>query len=303
MLVDQRRRPAWRRYGLDWLEAAAAYTVTGAMRCMPLAAASAVIGGLGRLVGPRLAVSRRADANLRRAMPALTATQRKAVVAAVWENFGRTSVEFTQLERYRRAIGTDVFRLEGAEHVEAAQRAGKPILFVSAHFGNWEVLGVLAKHFGLELVQVYRPANNPHVDRLWRRLRAPATTKLAPKGPEGTRMVVRAARDGAPYGMLVDQKLNEGISVPFFGLPANTTPIAAQIALRYGYVILPAFGLRIGGCRIKAVIEPPIEVPPHGSEADRVRAVTIAINAVLERWIRAHPGQWLWLHRRWGRLD
>ena len=302
MSADRKQRPSWRRFGLDWIEAAAAYAATGLMRCLPLRAASAIMGTVGRLIGPRLGVSCRADANLQHVMPDLSTAQRRAIIASAWDNFGRTSVEFTQLERYRRAIGTEIFQLQGGEHVEAAQRDGKPILFVSGHFGNWEVLGVLAKHYGMELIQVYRPANNPLVDRLWHKLRAPATTKLAPKGPAGTRKVLRAARLGEPYGMLVDQKLNEGISVPFLGVPANTTPMAAQIALRYGYVILPAFGLRVDGCCIKAVIEPPISIPKSGSEDEKVRAVTIAINQVLERWIRAYPGQWLWLHRRWGKL-
>jgi KDO2-lipid IV(A) lauroyltransferase len=295
-------RPWWRRHGLDWLEAAAAYGIAYGFGLLPLPVASAVSGWIARTLGPRLGISRRAHENLQRALPDLSLTQRRAVVRAMWDNFGRTVIELTQLGRYQRLLGTDTFHYEGVEHVEACRRAGKPILFLSAHFGNWEVLGLLARRYGYELIQVYRPTNNRLLDGLVRRLRTPACRHLVPKGQGGTRQLLKAARAGDPIGMLVDQRLSEGVVAPFLGLPAPTTPVAAQIAIRYGYALVPVKSLRVGGCRIRAVIEPAIEIPAEGDEAARVAAVTAEMNARIGRWVREHPGQWLWLHRRWGKF-
>jgi Kdo2-lipid IVA lauroyltransferase/acyltransferase len=296
------RRPWWRRHVLDWVEAAFVYGVAFSFRALPLPVASGLGGLLARTIGPQFrAISGRADINLRRVLPELGPAQRRAVIREMWDNFGRTGVELSQLDRYVRSVGSGILTFEGGEHVEAVQRAGKPVLFVSGHIGNWEVLGLLAEHYGYEMAQLYRPLNNPLIDPLLHRLRVPTRSWLVPKSQVGTRELLQTIRQGKPIGMLVDQRLSQGIEVPFFGLPAFTTPLPAQIAIRYGYALVPVLGLRLGGCRIRAVIEPAIEVPDEGDEAARVRAVTAAMNAVVERWVRAYPGQWLWLHRRWGR--
>ena len=119
------------------------------------------------------------------------------------------------------------------------------------------------------------------------------------KGSDGARAAMKHMARGGSLGLLVDQKLNDGVAVPFFGRPAMTATAMAQLALRYKCTVLPARMVRIGPARFRLVVEGPLTAPLTGDRHADVYALTLAMNQVLERWIREDPGAWLWLHRRW----
>jgi KDO2-lipid IV(A) lauroyltransferase len=150
----------------------------------------------------------------------------------------------------------------------------------------------------MKLSNVYRAANNRHVDRLLRVLRTDSA-ELIPKGSAGARRVIAALGRGAPLAMLIDQKMNDGIPVPLFGRDAMTAPALAQLALKYDCPVLPARVERVGGAHFRVTVEPPLAVPRSGDRQADTRALMAAVNQQLERWIAARPEQWLWLHRRW----
>ena len=174
--------------------------------------------------------------------------------------------------------------------------AGSMILF-SGHLANWEIAALAAGQCGIDIAQVYRTANNPFVDRMIRRWRG-GQGEFIPKEAVGRRAVA-ALRRGAHLTILVDQKLNEGIPVPFFGRPAMTAPTVALLALRFGADVLPARVERLGGARFRLTIEPPLPLPDTGNRATDVAALMTVVNGTLERWIRERPEQWFWVHRRW----
>ena len=125
---------------------------------------------------------------------------------------------------------------------------------------------------------------------------------MFPKGAAGARAALSHLRQGGSLGMLVDQKMNDGIPVPFFGRPAMTAPALAQLALRYRIPVIPIRVIRRGPARFTMVVEAPLALPATGRRHDDIFALSLAINERLEHWIRQDPGAWLWLHRRWPKL-
>lgn len=175
------------------------------LRALGPVGASNFAGGLARLVGPWLAVARVAEANLLRAMPELDAAARQRVIRGMFENFGRTVGELPHLAGLRQSASGPGWEIEGEDIVRAVAQAGGPAIFVSAHFGNWEMLPPVASRFGVHLASLYRAANNPIVDALINRLRREAMgreTILFPKGAAGARGALRHLAGGGFLGIL-----------------------------------------------------------------------------------------------------
>jgi Kdo2-lipid IVA lauroyltransferase/acyltransferase len=147
------------------------------------------------------------------------------------------------------------------------------------------------------VLSVYRATNNPWVDSLMRWFHG--ERRAVPKGSLGGRTLVRHLRNGGSIAMLVDQKQNDGIAVPFFGLDAMTAPAIARFGYRFGCPIIPVRVERLRGARFRCTVMDPIEMAETGNTARDVLATMTRVNAVLEGWIRARPEQWLWLHSRW----
>ena len=279
-------------------EAHGAALLAAGFGLLPLDRASALGGWLGRNIGPTLGVSKRARLNLAAAMPDLTSAQIENIVRGMWDNLGRVAAEYPHLRAIRVFEPGGRVETAGFEHVDHARAAGRRMIFFSAHLANWEIAALAAGQYGIDIAQIYRAANNPLVDRLVARLRG-ELGELIPKGALGSRRAVAALRRGGHLSMLVDQKLNDGIAVPFFGRRAMTAPALALLALHYDCDVLPARVERFEGVRFRLTIYPPLELPKSGNRNADVLGLMTAVNATLEGWIRERPEQWFWLHRRW----
>jgi KDO2-lipid IV(A) lauroyltransferase len=278
-------------------EAAGLVAVMVIFAGLPVDWASAVGGFLGRSIGPRLRASRVALGNLCRALPDNSDAENDRILRGMWDNLGRAVAEHPHLRRIC-AGGSARVEIVNGEAIAALLAAGRPSLLFGGHFANWEV-GPTTIHrlMGSALLSVYRAANNPLVDRLQRRgLRA---RQAVAKGAPGGRELIRHLRRGGHIAMLVDQKLNDGIAVPFFGRDAMTAPAIARLALQFACPIVPVRVERLGGARFRFTVEPSFTVADSGDAAADVQAAMTQVNAVIERWVRARPEQWLWLHRRW----
>jgi len=288
--------------GLQRLEYALARGFLALFRALRPATASDVAGTIGRVVGPMIPTSRVAEANLVAALPALGPAARKGVIAAVWDNLARNAGEFPHLAALRETAQGPGFEIVGAEHARALAAQGGPALLLTAHCGNWEVLPVALRPLGLRFGFFYRAAANPAVDRLIIDLRTAAMGEAVPmfaKGAAGARGAYAHLARGGMLCMLTDQKLNDGISVPFFGMPAMTAPALAVFARKFRCPILPVHVERIGAARLRVIIEPAIHAAVSDDKSADIAATTLWMNETIERWVRARPGQWLWLHRRW----
>jgi len=262
--------------------------------------ASAIAGAFTRTLGPLLPVNRRADANLRMIYPQMSASERRRIAAGVWENLGRTVAEMAHLDKFRPGEEGGRVEVIGSDHIRHVATTGAPGIFVSGHFANWEIMAILLHRWGVKTAVIYRAANNPLVDEFVIRTRAAVMGRLQiPKGKRGGRLLIEALREGKSLALLADQKLNDGIAVPFMGREAMTAPAAARLSLKFGVPIFPGRIERLKGAHFKITVEPPIAFTQTGDAAEDVRALTALINERLESYVRAGPDQWLWLHRRW----
>jgi KDO2-lipid IV(A) lauroyltransferase len=278
-------------------EAAALALVMAIFAALPVDYASDWGGRIARLLGPRMRASRRALRNLARALPENDAAENRRIVQGMWENLGRSLAEHPHLARI---CDDESGRVEivNRELVADLLASGRPALVFGGHFANWEVgPSTIHRLMGGSLLSVYRAANNPWVDRMQRR-RLPARRAVA-KGAEGGRALLRHLRQGGHVAMLVDQKQNDGISVPFFGTEAMTAPALARLAQRFRCPIHPIRVERLAGARFRFTVLPAVEAADTGDAAGDVLATMTRVNAVIESWARARPEQWVWLHRRW----
>lgn len=301
-------RERWRRrvtrHVVRPLETAMLAIIHLVFRALPIDAASALGGALARAIGPRLGLSRRARRHLARVYPGLTAAEVKAIVRNMWDNLGRVAAEMPHLPRIKvrdddAAPPPRRVEIAGREHIERARDGAKPVIFFTAHIGNWEVGPLATLRHGLPLHVVYRSSNNVSADKIFLGGRRDVVSDLIPKGAEGARRMIKALQGGEALGILVDQKMNDGIAVPFFGRDAMTAPALAQLALRFDCTVLPAWVERRGGAYFRLTVEPPLSLPRTGDRHADIRAIMTTVNARMESWIRQRPGQWLWLHRRW----
>ena len=290
---------ALRRTLVHPVEAAVAAGVYSVFRALPLDAASALGGWLARAIGPRLGISGRAVANLGRAYPEKSPGEIKAIVRGMWDNLGRVAAEYPHLDEIEVYGDDGRVTVLGAENIDRLRDDGRPAIFFSAHIGNWEISPLATTQRGLPVDRVYRAANNRLVEWLYRRGRAVVEGALIPKGPAGARLLLRSLKDGKHLGMVVDQKMNDGIAVPFFGRDAMTAPALAVLALRFDCPVVPVRVERLKGARFRITIDPPLDLDATGEHRADVAAAMAKVNGIIESWVREHPEQWLWLHNRW----
>jgi len=277
------------------LEAFAARLGLALLRALPLDRASAVAGFMARLAGPRLGVHRVAERNLRRALPDLDDAAVARTLKGMWDNLGRTVGELAHLDE----LLPGRIEIVGAEHIEALRDDGMPGIAVAMHYGNWELPPLVMRHFGMKTLSVYRAANNPAVDAMIQELRDVAGQDYAPKGSRAARDLLGALRAGGHVGLLVDQKQNNGISVPFFGREAMTAPAAAELALRFDCPVVALRVERLGGARFRFTAEAPFRLDSTGDKTADLAAGMRRIHTIFERWITERPDHWFWVHRRW----
>lgn len=268
-------------------------------RRLSFARASALGGWLARRIGPALPVHRTARANLEAAFPEKSAAEIGAILNAMWDNLGRVAGEWAGLAALDTTDPNGRVEVLGLAHMLDAQAAGKGFIIFAAHQANWELATLVAAQRGVALATVYRAIANPLIDARVRAERSRFHGSLIPKGRDGAFAMLKALRKGEPVGLLIDQKLNEGEPIPFFGRPAMTLTAPAELALRLGCPLIPVRLERLDGARFRVTIHPPMELPDTGDRRADTRAVLTAMNALLEDWVRARPGQWFWVHKRW----
>ena len=247
----------------------------------------------------RTSVTNRARRNLKAAFPEKPDAELDALIAGMWDNLGRTIAEYAHLDKFHASDvpGARLFVTgDGISDAEVAKDSGT--LFLSGHFANWELMPIAAAQWGYQGALVYRPPNNPYVDRYISRQRALRGPKEQISKHYGTRRIFSLLRGGQAIYMLVDQKTNEGIAAPFFGRDAMTTPAPAALALKMGARIVFVSNRRLGGAHFHVTVHPPMEFSPSGDYERDVRDLTFAINGRVEEMVRADPSQWLWIHRR-----
>lgn len=283
------------------IEAAAAGVVGGVAGLLPRSAVLAFGRALGRAWG-RLDQRhlRIAEDNLGRAFPDWDAQRRRETALGVYGHFGRVLLDILWMARRDRDAILRLVDVSGAEHVEAAAAAGRGVILVTAHFGNWEVHGMAHGWLFGPIGVVARPLDNPSLDALLcDARRRPGNTVIYKK--RALPQVLRLLRENRGVAILIDQNVQtgDGVFVDFFGRPAATTTVAAALALKTGCALIPTHTELGADGRYTLVYEPPLALPASGDRAADVQLLTQELTSAIEGWVRRRPEQWLWLHRRW----
>ncbi|MEN5229842.1 lysophospholipid acyltransferase family protein [Brevundimonas naejangsanensis] len=283
---------------LNWrLEAAAFQALFGFLRLLGVERASGFGGKLLRTLGPLTGTHKTVTRNLRIAFPDMDEDERNHLAVDQWEQTGRTFAELAVMDRLTPESGR--IDLVGMERLHAIRDSGKPVVLISGHLANFEVMAAVIMAAGVPCQVTYRAANNPYVDALIRQSRERYGIKLfAPKG-DGTRELMAGMKRGESIALLVDQKYSQGPEVEFFGQPVNASPGAARMALKFGTVMQPLSVVRLPGVRFRVTAHEPIAVPDTGDKAADVRAGVQAANRFVEDRVREHPVDWFWVHKRW----
>ncbi|HEY6466337.1 MAG TPA: lysophospholipid acyltransferase family protein [Candidatus Acidoferrales bacterium] len=239
--------------------------------------------------------------NLRLAFPDWTDKDRKQAVRRMIRQIGWMAAEFSQFPKYTRENIGRIVVLDGYENFDAARRRGKGVLFLTGHMSAWELAPFAQALYGNPLHFLVRPIANAKVDALINSYRCLSGNRPIDKN-RSARTILRVLADGGTVGVLSDHNtsLEEGVFVDFFGIPASTTSGLARLALRTDAAVVPGFlSWDFGRRKYRLRFEPAVELARSADEEADVRENTQRFTRVIEDYVRLHPDQWLWVHKRW----
>ena len=278
----------------DWLADRVLRGLIGAMLRLPYETRVPMMGRLlARGIGPLVGYRRRAETNLARVYPEMGRAERRALARAVCDNFGRTLIENYSWRDFGARLADVQPTGDGLAALDEARAAGRPVLFVTGHFGNHEAPRQVLTRLGHVIGGLYRPMANPYFDAHYARTMTAWGGPVFAQGRRGTIGFARHLAGGGMGTLLFDVHNAAGVALPFLGQPAMTATSAADLALKYDALMLPYFGTRqADGLSFAVEVEAPI-VP--ASPAQMMAEATARLEARIHR----DPGQWFWVHRRW----
>ena len=244
---------------------------------------------------------RRARSHLRIAFPTLDEAAIRALLRSTARHLGALLAEVAWLLQATAEEVVEQCEITGLDQLQRPLAAGTGAVVITGHCGNWELLNARLGVAGIPLTVAVRGSHDPRLDSIATKLRSRFGAEMVPRGQDAGRRLLAALSANRVNGLLIDKDIRDipGVFVPFFGHPAWTPSGAASLALRQGCPILPVFAHRRSEGRHVAEVHPPLPEPPPGASEERITALTAAATAAIERQIRAHPEQWVWMHRRW----
>ena len=288
-----------------WLEYIPFITIATIIRLLPRDLALALgrqMGALGRHLTPKRV--KIADDNLRHAFPEMSETERQDLVKRVFRDLGLGFIEMLRLDKFDGKNDLEkFFTIEGIEHVHEALALGRGCILLTGHLGFWEAGNYVFPTLGIPLGVVAKPMKNPLVDAYFRRMREAYGAYLIDTH-KGARRIFKALQNKHAVGILMDQHMprRQAVRVPFFGRPAYTTPIIAQLAMKNQVPIVPAFSYRNPDHTYRVKVSPMFFLEKDLSE-EGIVAGTALMTKKIEEGIREDVSQWFWVHRRWKHME
>ncbi len=261
-------------------------------------------GWLLRTASPLIPVNRVALANIRAAFPGMAEPEVRRIARGAWANLGRTAAEYAHLKTlfdydYLNPDAPSRVEVEGIEHFIALKDDDKPGLIFSAHLANWELPAICAQAYDLETTAVFRAPNDPAIAAIVHEIRSGAMGGLAAAKPGAAFAMQGVLERNGHLGMLIDQHFTRGVVVPFLGRPALTNPIMGKFARRFECPVHGVRVIRLPHQRFRLQLTPALDLPRDAAGEIDVQGAMAMMSAVVEGWVREHPEQWLWMHRRW----
>tara|TARA_B100000674_G_C37906126_1_gene946224 strand:- start:158 stop:1018 length:861 start_codon:yes stop_codon:yes gene_type:complete len=211
-------------------------------------------------------------------------------------NYGRIFAEYVYLKDFRNNSLNKYISIDGYKYLEEIKRSKKKVVFVSGHFNNFELMAMQIEKSGIDLAAIYRPLNNPYLNKTMEEIRIKyICKKQIKKGRAGTREIINNLNKGTAIALMIDQRVREGVKVPFFKHLATTTTIPAQLIKKYNCDLVPIYIERNKSNHFKMYVSEPIKI----SKTKNISEITGHLNKILEKMIRKNIDQWIWTHDRW----
>ncbi|WP_075482861.1 lysophospholipid acyltransferase family protein [Candidatus Pelagibacter communis] len=250
---------------------------------------------LGKTVGPFLRSKRIIKNNLIKFDNSLSPEEMKKVTKEMWGNYGRIFSEYPYIPSFRKGDLDKYIKIENIEKLEEIKK-GQPVVFVSAHFSNFELMAMVIEKAGVNLAAIYRPLNNKMVNSIMEPLRKKHICKnQIKKGINGVRESLKFFKQGTSIAIMIDQRVSEGKEINFFNHPALTTTIPAQFVKKFGCKIQPVHIERFNKINFKITFDEQIIIEESADDT----SISLKLNQWLEKKIKRNPSQWIWSHDRW----
>ena len=221
---------------------------------------------------------------------------REIIINNMWGNYGRILSEYVYLKQFRQDKLNHFIEIKGLNFLSDIKKNNEPVIFISGHFNNFELMAMCIEKFGIDLAAIYRPLNNKFLNPLMEKIRKKyICKKQVEKGVSGTRKILRHFKNGSSIALMIDQRVSEGMKANFFGHAALTTTIPAQFVKKFNTKIVPVYIERTKNNLFKLEIYEAIKFDKN----EDVSSITLTLNKILEKMILKNPDQWIWTHGRW----
>jgi len=266
-------------------------------KLLGLKISSILSGVIFRLIGPLFRSNRVSYSNLTKAFPQFNDTEKKEIIKKMWNNYGKILVEYIFLKNYRtsKKFSKNII-VENQAQLDLIKKKSKPVIFISGHFDNFELMAMHIEKSGIDLAAIYRPLNNIFLNPIMEHIRKKyICKKQIKKGISGTKELLKMFKNGTSIALMIDQRVSEGISLKFFNNNALTTTIPAQFVKKFNSQIIPIYIERINNHKFKLEVGDALEF----SKNESLENITLRLNQILEKMIKRNPEQWIWTHNRW----
>ena len=214
----------------------------------------------------------------------------------MWGNYGRIFAEYMYIKKFRYNDLSKNIEIVGQSILEKIKSEKKPVIFISGHFNNFELMAMHLEKSGIDLAAIYRPLNNKFLNPIMERIRKKyICKKQIKKGLSGTKEILKYFKKNTSFALMIDQRVSEGISCDFFDKKALTTSIPAQFIKKFNCKVVPVYIERVNKYKFRLEILNPIEF----SQEQNIYSITFNLNKIIEKMIKKNPEQWIWTHNRW----
>ena len=249
------------------------------------------------IFGPLFRSTKLCHSNISKAFPKLSFKERNKILKKMWFNYGSMLAEYIFIKDFRNQKEfSKKILIENQNILETIKKNSKPVIFISGHFNNFELMAMYIEKFGIDLAAIYRPLNNKFLNPIMEDIRKKYICKnQIKKGISGTKEILKFFKNDTSIALMIDQRVSEGIKCKFFNEEALTTTIPAQFVKKFEAEIVPIYIERINKNNFKLKIYDPLKF----SKNESIEFITLRLNKILEEMILKNPDQWIWTHNRW----
>jgi KDO2-lipid IV(A) lauroyltransferase len=272
------------------------FTFFALFKVLGLRFASYMSGKIVSFIGPFFRSRNLIKSNILRALPNLNKDEIKKISKIMWQNYGRILAEYMFIKEFRMSKVKNNIEIIGQKKLEMIKESNEPVIFISGHFNNFELMAMHLEKSGIDLAAIYRPLNNKFLNFIMEKIREKYICKnQIKKGISGTKQLLSFFKNKTSIALMIDQRVSQGINSNFFQHEALTTTIPAQFAKKFKCKIVPIYIERTQGVNFKLTIHDPLKY----SNNESVESITLSLNSLLEKMILKNPEQWIWTHNRW----